>query len=113
MKKSNHFVGYIPPKEDTIADLREAVKGTGFRIKLYGRNPNRKQYYPEKNRTRNGYTFKSSFQQDLPREFSTCLAVYVVPGRAMNEARYGANYTETKLFSTREKVAIKRAQNSI
>ncbi len=63
-----------------IADLRAAHKGQGP-MKLRGRNKNRKQYYPEKNRTityKDGstYTRPSRYQQDLPVQFATHFAFY-------------------------------------
>ncbi len=65
-----------------IADLRKILKGTG-RVQLRGRNPNRKQFYPEANRVRvyNGkaHTRKSAFQQDLPLKFASHYAVYIWP----------------------------------
>lgn len=65
--------------EGFITDLKTAHKGQGT-LKLRPRNPNRKQFYPEKNRTRtyNGvtYTSKSSYQQDLPVKFATHFAFY-------------------------------------
>lgn len=62
-----------------IATLKANSYGAG--LKLMPRNPNRKQYYPEKNRTvtlRDGktYTRKSCYQQDLPRKFATYFVVY-------------------------------------
>jgi hypothetical protein len=63
-----------------IADLR----GLGHSVKLRGRNPNRKQFYPESNRIATwagGSTWcrKSRFQQDLPLKLATHFAVYTDP----------------------------------
>lgn len=66
--------------EGFIRDLKAAHKGQG-RLRLAPRNPNRKQFYPERNRKvvyRDGttYTRKSSYQQDLPTRFATHFAFY-------------------------------------
>ena len=61
-----------------ILDLRTAHKGQGT-LKLRARNPNRKQFYPEKNRVSrygDGTLMKSRFQQDLPVKFATHFAFY-------------------------------------
>ena len=62
---------------DFITDLKAAHKGQGP-LRLRGRNPNRKQFYPETDRSRSWhkYLVKSCFQQDLPAKFSTHFAVY-------------------------------------
>lgn len=64
--------------EGFIRDLKAAHKGQG-RLKLRARNPNRKQFYPEKNRVSrygDGTLMKSRFQQDLPVRFATHFAFY-------------------------------------
>lgn len=61
-----------------IAELKIAHKGLG-KLKLRARNPNRKQFYPEKNRISrygDGTLNKSKFQQDLPAKFATHFAFY-------------------------------------
>ena len=66
--------------EGFIRDLKAAHKGQGV-LKLRGRNPNRKQFYPETNRIttyRDGTTWtrKSRYQQDLPVSLATYFAFY-------------------------------------
>lgn len=89
------FVGFVKntPAGCTIVErLREFVKGTGFGIRLHGRNPNRKQFYsqrPGNRRVCTGveestgkawrYTPKHSFQQDLPLKNAKTFAVYLRP----------------------------------
>lgn len=61
-----------------IYELKLAHKGLG-KLKLRPRNPNRKQFYPEKNRISrrgDGTLMKSKFQQDLPTKFATHFAFY-------------------------------------
>lgn len=63
-----------------ILDLKAAHRGMGT-LRLAPRNKNRKQFYPEKNRTRTTVlgrtmTYKSRFQQDLPAKYATHFAFY-------------------------------------
>lgn len=68
--------------EGFITDLRAAHKGQRGGMKLRARNPDRKQFYPEKNRISrfgDGTLTKSRFQQDLPVRFATYFAFYGNP----------------------------------
>ena len=79
------FIGHVAKNDityDFVTDVRKVLKGTGFSIWLRGRHPNRKQFYPEKDRTvtyKDGttHTHKSSYQQDLPREHASYFAMYL------------------------------------
>jgi tryptophan synthase beta subunit len=80
MKSEKHF-GTVPNDsygETIVSEIREIIKGYGYWVRQYGRNPNRAQYYPSKiERTYSGRVYKHYYCQNLPKKFSTSLSLYL------------------------------------
>ena len=71
---SNSFIGFVPNNEagnGFVSDCRKLLRGSGVRLRVRGRNPNRKQFY-----TKTGYG-KHPYCQDLPVKYASHYALYV------------------------------------
>ena len=98
---SSTYLGTIPASDEHICNIiRSALKGTGFCLRLCGRNPNRKQFYHLYESRRGQYnpdtktwapTQRGGLQQDLPLKHATSFALYLKPANSHNvSARIGA-----------------------
>lgn len=96
---SNTYLGTIPATDEHVRTIiRSALKGTGFSLRQYGRNPNRRQFYHlHEDKARpvfqsiNGeirydlprvMSQRNGLQQDLPLKHATSVALYLKPNRA-------------------------------
>lgn len=80
MKYSDSYVCHVPNTKEALAfveDCRKVLRGSGFGLTMYARNPNRKQFYKNDRHTYgDGYLAKHDYCQNLPRQFATSFALY-------------------------------------
>ena len=72
---SDSFVGFVPNNDagnSFVSDCQKAFRKTGLVLRRFGRNPNRKQFYP--NHPRGA---KHQYACNLPVRFATHYALYI------------------------------------
>lgn len=109
-KYSSNYICHITNNKDGlafIADCRKVLRGSGFGVTAYARNPNRRQFYPDKSQrtyTNSGYVAKHDFCQNLPRQFATSFALYfstsASPRSITMERAHGRVDTVRKIYET-------------
>ena len=87
---SSSYIGTVPVNAltNSVIDLVKAsLKGTGFNISIFARNPNRKQFYGKRFTYGSGYLAKHYYAQNLPREYATSFALYVRPSARVRNGK--------------------------
>lgn len=122
-KLSENYLGTVLNNKDgnnLISAARKALKGSGFGITIYGRNPDRAQFYGKRYRSKNsgyskkgrlvGYLYKHSYAENLPIKFAERLALYLRPSRALKNFKlYNSSYGSPRSY----KMLLKKAKNIV
>lgn len=74
----NSRVVYNDTAKAVISDIRKVLKGTGYSLRVRGRNANRYQFADNYGGT-SGYSHKQ-LRQDLPIQYATHVALYLRHG---------------------------------